>query len=172
MWHFMWRVLNWVFGFGICHIRHINIDNECFRIYFTCRNNSASPPLPQPQLTHNSPHLTSPRRTALHPLLTTLSACRTFCAFNCHFHNFYIFEPSLSSLCVCLCVRVCACVCLRLHMPTRQLSWPSTHNCTSLCVCVCVCRCVNRTIWINILSIAIWGILCFLLLLVFFFFFE
>lgn len=168
MWHFMWRVLNWVFGFGICHIRHINIDNECFRIYFTCRNNSASPPLPQPQLTHNSPHLGAPHCTLYSPrcrrderfvLLTVIFIISTFLSPVCR-------------LCVCACV----CVCVRAYVYDytcpRVSSLGQVHTIAPHCAYVCVCRCVNRTIWINILSIAIWGILCFLLLLVFFFFFE
>lgn len=162
MWHFMWRVLNRVFRFGICHIRHINIDNECFRIYFTCRNNSRSPPPPiaHPQLT--SPHLGAPHCTLYSPrwrraerfvLLTVIFIISTF----------------LSPVCR-LCVRVCAYI---LHMITHAhasallAKYTQLHLTVRMCVCVCMCRCVNRTIWINILSIAIWGILCFLLLFLF-----
>lgn len=134
MWHFMWRVLNWVFRFGICHIRHINIDNECFRIYFTCRNNSRSPPPPiaHPQLTSphhlGAPHCTlySPRwrRAERFVLLTVIFIISTFLSPVCRLCvRTYVYDytcPRVSSLgqvhtiaphcayvCVCVYVSVC-----------------------------------------------------------------
>lgn len=130
----MWRVLNWVFGFGICHIRHINIDNECFRIYFTCRNNSSSSSSSHPQLTSShrtAPHCTlySPRwrRAVCFVLLTVIFIISTF----------------LSALCACASVLVCVSMSTITYMPTRQLLAKYTQLQLTVCVSVCVCETNN-----------------------------
>lgn len=119
MWHFVCCALNWVFGFGFCHIRHINIDNECFRIYFTCCPSSdvdgtslgttppPVPPAPSP--------IPPPFGHPLPP--PPLSRRRALCAFNCHFHNFYIFSSQAHAHAP---HRTCV---LTITQPTRHSPW-------------------------------------------------